>query len=558
VVQGFEQETYGSWTASGKAFGSGPAFGPLPGQSDVAGVEGRGHANSFHDGDASTGLLTSPSFTASTPYLNFKVGGGRHPHDANAALDPPTPTGTVLADFEGSDYGSWRTTGEAFGTGPAAGSLGDQQEVSGYLGKGLVNTFLRSERTSGNGDSTIGTLTSPDFTISKGHLNFLIGGGNHPASSDAPTAVELVVDGRVVRSATGKDSEALNWASWDVRDLAGKAAHLRVVDDNTGGWGHVLLDQVVLSDTSAQPRSTETAVNLLVGGTVVQSATGSDSESLDWASFDLRPYRGKQVQVQIVDQSTAGWGHVLADQFVAAQAPALSTVQRAHWVDFGKDYYAAVSWEDVPGGKRYMIGWMNNWQYGGSIPTSPWRSAMSVPREMGLRTLDGRIRLVQQPVRTVQALRTGRPVTAKRVPIHAGSVRLADGKALDIKATFSVKHADRFGLKVRAGKGQHTTIGYDVTTQEVYVDRRTSGDVGFSTDFPGVQRAPLPVRNGKVHLRVLVDWSSVEVFGGRSGEAVITDQVFPDPSSRAVEVFARGGSARLDRLKVWRMGSYRR
>jgi levanase len=558
VRQGFEQPTYGSWTASGKAFGHGPAFGPLPGQSDVAGVEGRGHADSFHDGDASTGLLTSPRFTASTPYLNFKVGGGRHPHDPNAVLDPPTPTGTVLADFEGSDYGSWRTTGEAFGTGPAKGSLGDQQQVSGHLGKGLVNTFLRSERTGGNGDSTVGTLTSPDFTISKGHLNFLIGGGNHPATSDAPTAVELVVDGRVVRSATGKDSEALNWASWDVRDLAGKAAHLRVVDDNTGGWGHVLLDQVVLSDTSAQPRSTETAVNLLVGGTVVQSATGSDSESLDWASFDLRPYRGKQVQVQIVDQSTAGWGHVLADQFVAAQAPALSTVQRAHWVDFGKDYYAAVSWENVPGGKRYMIGWMNNWQYGGSIPTSPWRSAMSVPREMGLRTLDGRIRLVQQPVRTVQALRTGRPVTAKRVPVHPGSVRLADGKALDIKATFSVGDADRFGLKVRAGKGQRTTIGYDATTQEVYVDRRTSGDVGFSSDFPGVQRAPLPVRNGKVHLRVLVDWSSVEVFGGRSGEAVITDQVFPDPSSRAVEVFARGGSARLDRLKVWRMGSYRR
>ena len=53
----------------------------------------------------------------------------------------------MLADFEGPGYGSWRTTGEAFGTGPAAGSLGDQQEVSGYVGKGLVNTFLRSERT---------------------------------------------------------------------------------------------------------------------------------------------------------------------------------------------------------------------------------------------------------------------------------------------------------------------------------------------------------------------------------------------------------------------------
>src|SRR4051812_2186555 len=381
VVQGFEQPTYGAWTTTGTAFGSGPASGPLPGQSEVAGVEGKGYANSFHGGAGSTGTLPSPAFTVTSPYLNFKVGGGRHPNDPDAVLDPPVPTGTVLADFEGPDYGSWRTTGEAFGTGPANGRLGDQQEVSGYLGKGLVNTFLRSQRTGGNGDSTVGTLTSPDFRITKDHLNFLVGGGNHPASSEAPTAVELVVDGRVVRSATGRDSEALNWASWDVRELAGKTAQLRVVDQNTGGWGHILVDQVLLSDTAAKPRSTETSVNLLVGGRVVQSATGSDSESLDWASFDLRPYAGKQAQVQVVDQSTAGWGHLLADQFVAAQAPALSTVQRAHWVDLGKDYYAAVSWENVPGGKRYMIGWMNNWKYGGSIPTSPWRSAMSVPRE---------------------------------------------------------------------------------------------------------------------------------------------------------------------------------
>ncbi|HKG49902.1 MAG TPA: GH32 C-terminal domain-containing protein, partial [Actinomycetales bacterium] len=558
VVQGFEQAGYGSWTVSGKAFGTGPAFGSLPGQSDVAGVEGRGHASSFHDGDASTGLLTSPTFTVSTPYLNFKVGGGRHPHDPDAALDPPTPTGTVLADFEGPDYGAWQATGEAFGAGPAAGRLGDQLEVSGWLGKGLVNTFLRSERTGGNGDSTVGTLTSPSFPISKDHINFLIGGGNHPMSSDAPTAVELVVDGRVVRSATGKDSEALNWASWDVQELAGKTAQIRVLDQNTGGWGHILLDQVLLSDTAAHARSTETSVNLLVGGRVVQSATGSDSESLDWASFDLRPYVGQPARVQIVDRNTAGWGHILADQFVAAKSPALSTVQRASWVDFGKDYYAAVSWENVPNGKRYMIGWMNNWQYGGSIPTSPWRSAMSVPREMGLRTIDGRIRLVQRPVRTLQSLRTGRPVTARRVPLHPGSVPLADGKALDIQATFSVRGADRVGLEVRAGSGQRTTVGYDVTSQEVYVDRRASGDVGFSGDFPGVQRAPLPMKNGKVHLRVLVDWSSVEVFGGRSGQAVITDQVFPAPSARAVRAFTAGGSARLDRLRVWRMGSYRR
>ncbi|XIE77247.1 hypothetical protein AB6O49_00830 [Streptomyces sp. SBR177] len=105
---------------------------------------------------------------------------------------------------------------------------------------------------------------------------------------------------------------------------------------------------MTLSDTPAHPRSTETAVNLLVDGQVVRSETGNDSGSLDWASFDLRPYRGRQAVVQIVDMNRGGWGHVLADHFVAADRPAVPSVRRASWLDHGKDYYAAVSWENTP------------------------------------------------------------------------------------------------------------------------------------------------------------------------------------------------------------------
>ncbi|WP_316959596.1 GH32 C-terminal domain-containing protein [Streptomyces sp. TRM68367] len=84
---------------------------------------------------------------------------------------------------------------------------------------------------------------------------------------------------------------------------------------------------------------------------------------------------------------------------------------------------------------------------------------------------------------------------------------------------------------MRTGNGQEIRIGYDWSAGEVFVDRTKSGDVGFSLDFPGVQRAPISVgANGKVTLRVLVDWSSVEVFT-QDGSVAITDQIFPDPSS---------------------------
>ncbi|MFF4379904.1 GH32 C-terminal domain-containing protein [Kitasatospora sp. NPDC001547] len=554
VVQGFEEGGYGTWTTGGTAFGTGPATGSLPGQSAITGFEGGGYANSFHDGDGATGTLTSPAFTATSDYLNFKVGGGNHPHNPNAVTDPqPTPTGTVLADFEGDTYGDWTTTGTAFGTGPAQGTLPGQMDVSGYTGHGLANSFLQ-------GDTTTGTLTSPTFTIDKKYLDFLIGGGAHPAGSDSPTTIELVVDGKTVRSATGSNDEHLDWVSWDLSDLQGKTARIRIVDQNTGGWGHINVDRIVLSDTRAKPRSSETAVNLVVDGRVVQSATGSDSETLDWASFDLRPHKGKQARIQIADLNTGGWGHIMADQFTAADQPALSTLQRAHWVDFGKDFYAAVTYNDAPRGERTMIGWMSNWQYAGNTPTTPWRSAQSLPRTLQLRTVDGRLRLTQQPVRSLNTLRRGPAVALNHATVPAGTTALpsrSTGKALDVDAVFSPADAKTFGLKVRTGPGQETVIGYDTANQRLYVDRTRSGAVDFDPDFPGIQTAPLkPQEDGRIHIRVVADWSSVEVFGGQ-GEAVITDQVFPDPGSQGVQLFAEGGSARLDTLTLWHLGSYR-
>ena len=76
----------------------------------------------------------------------------------------------VLADFEGKDYGSWKTTGTAFGSGPAHGTMPKQMHVDGFLGAGLVNSFT-------GGDAAMGSLTSPPFRIERKHLTFLIGGG---------------------------------------------------------------------------------------------------------------------------------------------------------------------------------------------------------------------------------------------------------------------------------------------------------------------------------------------------------------------------------------------
>jgi fructan beta-fructosidase len=166
---------------------------------------------------------------------------------AVAGLAQASQQGDILiADFEGRDYGAWKTTGEAFGPGPARGTLPNQMEVSGYEGKGLVNSFYK-------GDGTTGTLTSPPVKIQRKFINFLIGGGMHPGK----TCINLLVDGKVVRTATGPNdrpggSERLDWHSWDVSDLIGRQAVIQIVDQETGGWGHLNVDQIVQSNRRRQ------------------------------------------------------------------------------------------------------------------------------------------------------------------------------------------------------------------------------------------------------------------------------------------------------------------
>ncbi|MEI6342548.1 MAG: glycoside hydrolase family 32 protein [Verrucomicrobiota bacterium] len=148
----------------------------------------------------------------------------------------------VVADFDGDSYAPWTATGDAFGDGPARGALPGQMSVPGFKGKGLVNSFR-------NGDASTGVLTSPPFVLQRRHLCFLIGGG----ANAEKLALQLLLDGRVVRSATGGNSqpggsEELAPGSWDVADLAGKTVVLRIVDDATGGWGHINVDHVVQTD----------------------------------------------------------------------------------------------------------------------------------------------------------------------------------------------------------------------------------------------------------------------------------------------------------------------
>jgi len=149
----------------------------------------------------------------------------------------------VIQAFEGDGFDSWQTTGTAFGLAPVAGHCdGVNGEFRNYGGNSLV--------CSGHGgDGAKGTLTSPVLLLNDPYLGFLIAGGNHPGK----TAVQLVIEGKVVREAVGKNDLFLREVVWDIKEFKGKRGVIRIVDDEAGPWGIIAADHFVFS-TDEKPK----------------------------------------------------------------------------------------------------------------------------------------------------------------------------------------------------------------------------------------------------------------------------------------------------------------
>ncbi len=166
----------------------------------------------------------------------------------------------VFADFESGTYDGWAVTGEAFGDIPQTlKTIGSYQGRINGVGTWFVNSHnIRPGGTTRKGDKPTGTLTSSEFTIDFDSIEFLVGGGAH----EGKTCVNLLVDGGVVLSATGRNNNQMSLNAWDVRPYAGRKARIQVVDNHQGGWGNIGLDHIVFKKrkTGTTPAAAEKLV----------------------------------------------------------------------------------------------------------------------------------------------------------------------------------------------------------------------------------------------------------------------------------------------------------
>lgn len=229
------------------------------------------------------------------------------------------------------------------------------------------------------------------------------------------------------------------------------------------------------------------------------------------------------------------------------------------WLDYGKDHYATVTWSDAPDGRRVALGWMSNWQYAADVPTMQFRSANTLPREMGLfRAPDGEVYASSAPSPELEALRGKLAAKVKKTTVGRKARSFAlpseNGGICEILMDIEASKAKTVNIVFSNSQGEKVVMQYDPAAATLSFDRTQSGITDFSEGFPAVTVTPTHEASGRIALRIFVDRSSMEVFGN-DGEFVMTNLVFPRAPYTALSVSAEGGNAKVENLRIYSLKS---
>lgn len=213
------------------------------------------------------------------------------------------------------------------------------------------------------------------------------------------------------------------------------------------------------------------------------------------------------------------------------------------WMDYGKDNYAMVTWSDIPeeDGRRLALGWMSNWQYAQLVPTTEWRSAMTLPRELTLHQVGEDLEVWSAPVSEVTSL-DGAKIEIGEVVLEAdqrfGLPENPDLTKLTLK--FKKPENGKVAVSYSNDSGEELLLGYDSDSHQLFIDRTNAGISDFQENFANkIHVGPAGEGGEELELTIYLDRSSVEMFAN-GGQRVMTDIVFPSTPYSEVELVSEG------------------
>lgn len=223
------------------------------------------------------------------------------------------------------------------------------------------------------------------------------------------------------------------------------------------------------------------------------------------------------------------------------------------WMDWGKDHYATVTWSNAPDNRHIAIAWMSNWEYANQVPTSQFRSANTVPRDLSLYTSNGETYVKCKPSPELLALRGSQKHESFKVDrtYNLNEILADDNGTYEIEMTIENQDAEIVGFQLFNSKGEEVYCYYNLVENKFYMDRTRSGMIEFSAAFPTVTSAPIE-NTKEFKLRLFVDKASLEAFG-QDGRFAMTNLVFPTEPYNRISFYAKGGMYTVTSLTVYKL-----
>lgn len=212
-----------------------------------------------------------------------------------------------------------------------------------------------------------------------------------------------------------------------------------------------------------------------------------------------------------------------------------SEQKEVKWIDWGADNYAGVTYNNTPSDERIFIGWMSNWAYAKDTPTKRWRSAMTLPRNLFLEKVDESFTLFNYPLETLNSLR--KPMFSKDVSISPKEEEVISFANFNQSEILFETSGRNFEMVFYNDLGDEQKFLFNQEKAEMLLDRKSSGQTAFKDAFADkIHRMPLAgIPSGEIEIRILMDWSSVEIFVNR-GQKVMTSQIFPKESYNGLRI----------------------
>jgi fructan beta-fructosidase len=235
--------------------------------------------------------------------------------------------------------------------------------------------------------------------------------------------------------------------------------------------------------------------------------------------------------------------------------------KEAVWLDYGRDNYAGVTWSNIPAadGRRLFLGWMSNWDYAQVVPTTVWRSAMTLPRSLHLYKENNTYYLQSKPIEELTFLRerfesTQPDEEGSYFNITAG-LNSQHQTEWEIEIELTDTKTKKFYIQFSKSQNEMYRVGLDVKKNQFFSDRTKAGNHSFSPKFGiAAHIAPRVTKSKRIKLRLFVDASSVELFAD-DGTVCMTELIFPSTPFNKVELLSEGGKVKLISTAVYSLNS---